>query len=408
MTTTQTNSVDYEALAATRAAIAETCMAPDGERRPSTARGIHHVAFLSSDVQRTVDFYQGILGFPLVEVMENRDYPGSTHFFFDLGQGNLLAFFDFPGLDLSDYAEVLGGLHHLAIAVSARKWETLKTRLTEHGIPWTVHSDVSVYFTDPDGARLELLADPLGGSTAPTSCKGGRGRACPEEDVVLSDEGAPLPRPTGPPRVPSSLRPVPPAYAIRTDGRREDGVATLKADLGPDYVQSLERGLAVLRCFSGERPSLTLSEVAEAIGLTRATARRLLLTLAGLGHVRLDGRAFSLTPQVLCLGYAYLSSLGIGDLAQGPMKALVDQVQESSSASVLDGDDIVYVARVPTSRLMTVSAGLGKPCPPTPPRWDGCSWPASTRTASTSICAGCGSSPSRPTPSPTRTSSGRP
>lgn len=155
-------AVDYEALAATRAAIAETCMAPAGERRPSTARGIHHVALLSSDVQRTVDFYQGILGFPLVEVLENRDYRGSTHFFFDLGHGNLLAFFDFPGLDLTGYAEVLGGLHHLAIAVSPRKWETLKARLTEHGIPWTVHSDVSVYFTDPDGVRLELLADPLG------------------------------------------------------------------------------------------------------------------------------------------------------------------------------------------------------------------------------------------------------
>ena len=144
-------------------------------------------------------------------------------------------------------------------------------------------------------------------------------------------------------------------------------MATLKEDLGPDYVQSLERGLAVLRCFSGERPSLTLSEVAEAIGLTRATARRLLLTLAGLGYVRLDGRAFSLTPQVLCLGYAYLSSLGIGDLAHGPMQALVDQVQESSSVTVLDGDDIVYVARVPTSRLMTMSAGLGTRLPAYPP-----------------------------------------
>src|SRR2546423_172890 len=146
----------------------------------------------------------------------------------------------------------------------------------------------------------------------------------------------------------------------------EDGMATLKEDLGPDYVQSLERGLAVLRCFSGTRPSLTLSEVAEAIGLTRATARRLLLTLAGLGYVRQDGRAFSLTPQVLSLGYAYLSSLGIGDLAQGPMQALVDQVQESSSVTVLDGDDIVYVARVPTSRLMTMSAGLGARLPAYP------------------------------------------
>src|SRR5207237_8915643 len=90
------------------------------------------------------------------------------------------------------------------------------------------------------------------------------------------------------------------------------------------------------------------------------------LTLAGLGYVRQDGPAFSLTPQVLSLGYAYLSSLGIGDLAQGPMQALVDQVQESSSVTVLDGDDIVYVARVPTSRLMTMSAGLGTRLPAYP------------------------------------------
>lgn len=141
---------------------------------------------------------------------------------------------------------------------------------------------------------------------------------------------------------------------------------TLKDDLGPDYVQSLERGLGVIRCFSRERPSLSLSQVAEAVGLTRATARRLLLTLQGLGYVRSEGRAFSLTPQVLCLGYAYLSSLGIGELAQAPMQALVERVQESSAVSVLDGTDIVYVARVPTSRLMTVSAGVGSRLPAYP------------------------------------------
>src|SRR4051794_32317147 len=134
---TTTHAINYEALAATRAAIADTCMAPAGERRPSTARGIHHVAFLSSDVQRTADFYQGILRFPLVEVLENRLYRGSTPFFFDLGKGNLPAFFDSPGVDLIGYAEFLGGLPDLAIAVSPRKWETLKARLTEHGIPWT-------------------------------------------------------------------------------------------------------------------------------------------------------------------------------------------------------------------------------------------------------------------------------
>src|SRR5437870_6348577 len=154
--------VDYEALAATRAAIAETSMAPAGERRPSTARGIHHVALLSSDVQRTVDFYQGILGFPLVEVLENRDYKGSNHFFFDLGHGNLLAFFDFPGLDLGPYQEVLGGLHHISISVEPATWDRLRARLEAEGIDYLLESGSSIYFTGPDGERLELISDPLG------------------------------------------------------------------------------------------------------------------------------------------------------------------------------------------------------------------------------------------------------
>jgi catechol 2,3-dioxygenase-like lactoylglutathione lyase family enzyme len=155
-------AVDLDALAARRAGIAATYLKPTGERPPSTTRGIHHVALLCSDVERTVKFYDGVLGFPLVQVMENRDYRGSTHFFFDLGQGNLLAFFDFPGLDLGHYAEVLGGLHHLAISISPRKWEAARARLERAGIPHTVHSDVSLYFPDPDGARMELIADPLG------------------------------------------------------------------------------------------------------------------------------------------------------------------------------------------------------------------------------------------------------
>jgi catechol 2,3-dioxygenase-like lactoylglutathione lyase family enzyme len=155
-------AVDLDALAAKRAEIAAAHLKPLGRRPPSTTRGIHHVALLSSDVERTVKFYDGVLGFPLVEVMENRDYPGSTHFFFDLGQGNLLAFFDFPGLDLGDYAEVLGGLHHLAISISPRKWAAAKSRLEKENIPHSVHSEVSLYFPDPDGVRLELIADPLG------------------------------------------------------------------------------------------------------------------------------------------------------------------------------------------------------------------------------------------------------
>jgi catechol 2,3-dioxygenase-like lactoylglutathione lyase family enzyme len=156
------HAVDRDALARRRAEIAARYLKPMGQRPPSTARGVHHVALLSSDVERTVKFYDGVLGFPLVEVMENRDYPGSTHFFFDLGNGNLLAFFDFPGLDLGNYAEVLGGLHHLAISISPRKWAAARARLEKEGVPASVHSDVSLYFPDPDGVRLELIADPLG------------------------------------------------------------------------------------------------------------------------------------------------------------------------------------------------------------------------------------------------------
>ncbi len=155
-------AVDLDALTARRAEIAAKYTQPIDNRHPSTARGIHHVALLSSDVERTVQFYQGVLGFPLVEVVENRDYRGSTHFFFDVGQNNLLAFFDFPGLEMGNYAEVLGGLHHLAISISPHKWREAKARLEKEGIPHSVHSDVSLYFPDPDGVRMELIADPLG------------------------------------------------------------------------------------------------------------------------------------------------------------------------------------------------------------------------------------------------------
>ena len=107
-------------------------------------------------------FYQDVLEFPLTELIENRDYAGSSHFFFDIGNGNLLAFFDFPGLDVGPYAEVLGGLHHMAISVDPEKWERLVGRLEAAGVEHEVHSGVSVYFRDPDGARIELIADPLG------------------------------------------------------------------------------------------------------------------------------------------------------------------------------------------------------------------------------------------------------
>ncbi|MBP1052176.1 VOC family protein [Rhodococcus qingshengii] len=145
-----------------RAEIRDRHLLPADKRPASTARGLHHTALISSDVERTVKFYQDLLGFSLTELIENRDYPGSSHFFFDIGNGNLLAFFDFPGLDVGPYQEVLGGLHHIAISVEPAKWAKLRTRLTEAGVELIEHSEVSLYFRDPDGARLELIADPLG------------------------------------------------------------------------------------------------------------------------------------------------------------------------------------------------------------------------------------------------------
>ena len=126
-----------------------------------------------------------------------------------------------------------------------------------------------------------------------------------------------------------------------------------------DYIQSLERGLAVLRAFGPDRSSLTLSDVARITGLTRAAARRFLLTLVELGYVTTDNRLFSLSPRVLELGYSYLSGLGLTDIAVPHMEELVASVQESSSIAVLEGGDIVYIVRVPTKRIMTVSITVG-------------------------------------------------
>jgi catechol 2,3-dioxygenase-like lactoylglutathione lyase family enzyme len=157
MTTT-----DYAAIEAERDRIRSAYLSDPKDRPSSSASGVHHTALLSSDVERTVRFYQGVLEFPLTEIFENRDYRGSNHFFFDIGNGNLLAFFDFPGLDLGPYAEVLGGLHHIAISVEPDNWRRLKANLDEAGVEFQEESGTSIYFRDPDGARVELIADPLG------------------------------------------------------------------------------------------------------------------------------------------------------------------------------------------------------------------------------------------------------
>ena len=157
-----------------------------------------------------------------------------------------------------------------------------------------------------------------------------------------------------------------------TGVRRAYTVAEFCADAGGsmstssdrDFIQSLDHGLAVLEAFSAGSQSLTVSQAAEATGLTRATARRVLLTLQRLGFVRCaDGRAFALTPRVLRLGYSYLSSLDLRELAEPVLAELADRTGESVSLTVLDGIDVVYVARVSTKRVMALTTKVGSRVP---------------------------------------------
>jgi IclR family pca regulon transcriptional regulator len=176
------------------------------------------------------------------------------------------------------------------------------------------------------------------GGTASTAGPAAEGGA-----DLAGDGGAGLAGPAGPP-----------GRAAGGHGRRTD------------FVQSLDRGLAVIRCFSSEHPSLTLSEVAERTGLTRAAARRFLLTLQELGYVGSSGRQFSLRPRVLALGYAYLSSFSVAQIAQPHLEDLAEELHESCSVSVLDGDDLVYVARASANRIMTIALTVGTRLPPYP------------------------------------------
>jgi IclR family pca regulon transcriptional regulator len=150
---------------------------------------------------------------------------------------------------------------------------------------------------------------------------------------------------------------------LQTAKTRPRKAPDTQAKPGDAYVQSFARGLAVIRAFSAGAPSQTLSEVAARTELTRAGARRILLTLQGLGYVQQEGRAFFLTPRILDLGYAYLSTMPLWNLAEPMMEALVESVHESSSASVLDDTDIVYVLRVPTKKIMTINLAIGSRLP---------------------------------------------
>jgi IclR family transcriptional regulator, pca regulon regulatory protein len=152
---------------------------------------------------------------------------------------------------------------------------------------------------------------------------------------------------------------------VRTEGKNPylpyatEPSARSPGDTEGEFVHALERGLAVIRAFGFNRVKLTVTEVAEATGLTRATARRFLHTLVQLGYVHNEGREFSLRPRILELGYAYLSGFSLNEVAQPFMQELAAKVQESTSVAVLDGDDIVYVAHAAPKRVMTINVPIG-------------------------------------------------
>ena len=153
------------------------------------------------------------------------------------------------------------------------------------------------------------------------------------------------------PRVPATAAPAPPP------ARPAD------FEDGPDFVQSLARGLSIVRAFDREHRALSLSEVALRVGLARAAARRCLLTLQHLGYVGMRGRSFFLLPRILELGYSYLASLDLTDLAQRAMEDLSRRTGQSSSMAVLDAHDIVYVVRVPARRIMSIALNVGARLP---------------------------------------------
>ena len=156
-----TPATDFEARAAT---LRQTYIKPRSERPASTARGVHHMALICSDIEQTIQFYQDVIGFPLVELMENRDYKGSTHLFFDIGNENLLAFFDFPGLGLQPGVESIGSVQHIAISVEPAQLDKIKARLEARGVTYLGPDrgiTTSIYFKDPDGIQIELIAEPL-------------------------------------------------------------------------------------------------------------------------------------------------------------------------------------------------------------------------------------------------------
>jgi glyoxylase I family protein len=154
-------TVDFETR---RAELKQKYLKPRAERPQSSARGLHHLALICHDVEQTIQFYQELMGFPLVELMENRDYEGSTHLFFDMGHDNLLAFFDFPGLGLQPGVEAIGTVQHIAISTDSDNFERVKAKLEQQGVAYLGPdrgAKDSIYFKDPNGIQIEFIREPL-------------------------------------------------------------------------------------------------------------------------------------------------------------------------------------------------------------------------------------------------------
>jgi glyoxylase I family protein len=161
----QPQGKELEEIRAHRQQLREKYLRPRGERPATTVQGAHHLALICRDVEQTIQFYQEFLGFPLVELVENRDYAGSSHFFFDIGNRNLLGFFDFPGHEHPAFTETIGGVQHLAISISPGQYEAAKKRLDEAGVEYLGPDrgvEESMYFRDPNGMNVELYAEELG------------------------------------------------------------------------------------------------------------------------------------------------------------------------------------------------------------------------------------------------------
>lgn len=161
----QPQGEELERVRARRAQLREEYLHDTGGRPTTPTAGIHHLALVCRDVEETIGFYQEFLGFPLVELVENRDYAGSSHFFFDLGNRNLLGFFDFPGHDHRPFEETIGAVQHLALSVSAESFATLKAKLDDAGIDYLGPdrgADDSLYIRDPNGVGLEFYREELG------------------------------------------------------------------------------------------------------------------------------------------------------------------------------------------------------------------------------------------------------